>query len=98
KPVPPASRLVAQVAPSVASGLGLSVPAAGPARHPHYSRCGRLCEQSLLLICARLRTTAAYRRHARAALSRGRAALPVRDCHPRVALAMTRLWRTVTIS
>ena len=46
KPVTPASRLVAQVAPSVASGLGLSVPAAGPARHPHYSCCGRLCEQT----------------------------------------------------
>jgi hypothetical protein len=32
KPVTPASRLVAQVAPSVASGLGLRLLAAGPAR------------------------------------------------------------------
>jgi hypothetical protein len=46
KPVTPASRLVAQVAPSVASGLGLSVPAAGPARQPQYSCCGRMCEQT----------------------------------------------------
>jgi hypothetical protein len=35
KPVTPASRLVAQVAPSVASGLGLRILAAGPARDPH---------------------------------------------------------------
>jgi hypothetical protein len=42
KPPPRASRLVAQGAPSVASGLGLSVPAAGPARHPHYSCRGPL--------------------------------------------------------
>jgi hypothetical protein len=42
KPVTPASRLVAH---SAVGGirLGLSVMAAGPARVPHYSYCGRLC-------------------------------------------------------
>jgi len=47
KPVTP--RLVAHVAPSVTSGLGLRILAAGPACHPHYSCRGRLCEQSLLV-------------------------------------------------
>jgi len=42
-----ASRLVAQVAPSVASGLGLSILAAGPARVRPYSYCGRLCEHEM---------------------------------------------------
>ena len=47
KPVTPASRLVAQVAPLVASGLGLRILAAGPAHLRLYSRCGRLCEPGL---------------------------------------------------
>ena len=45
KPVTHASRLVALVAPSVASGLGLSILAAGPARDSHYSYRERLCAQ-----------------------------------------------------
>jgi hypothetical protein len=45
KPVAPASRLVARVAPSVASGLGLSILAAGPARDSHYSYRERLCDR-----------------------------------------------------
>ncbi len=44
KPVAPASRLVAHVAPSVASGLGLRILAAGPAVHRLYSYRGRLHE------------------------------------------------------
>ena len=44
KPVTPASRLVAQVAPLVAFGLGASILAAGPAVHRLYSHRGRLCE------------------------------------------------------
>jgi hypothetical protein len=47
KPVTPASRLVAQVAPSVASGLGPRILAAGPARDRLYSYRGRLCEPDL---------------------------------------------------
>jgi hypothetical protein len=43
KPVAPASRLVAQVAPSVASGLRLRILAAGPACVRLYSYCGRVC-------------------------------------------------------
>jgi hypothetical protein len=43
KPVTPASRLVAHVAPSVASGRGLRILAAGPARARLYSSCGQLC-------------------------------------------------------
>src|SRR5437667_9105557 len=43
KPVAPASRLVARVAPSVASGLRLRILAAGPARVRLYSYRGRLC-------------------------------------------------------
>src|SRR4030081_2910321 len=43
KPGAPASRLVARVAPSVALGLGLRIPAAGPARESHYSYRDRLC-------------------------------------------------------
>ena len=46
KPVTPASRLMAQVAPSVASGLGLRILAAGPARHRLYSDCGRYVDQA----------------------------------------------------
>ena len=56
KPVTPATRLVAQIAPSVASGLGLRILAAGPARVRRYSYCGRLCEtrtQSLLGLVGR---------------------------------------------
>src|SRR5207245_4237646 len=45
KPVAPASRLVARVAPSVAFGLGLRIPAAGPARVRLYSYRGRLCDR-----------------------------------------------------
>jgi len=45
KPVTHVSRLVALVAPSVASGLGLSILAAGPARDSHYSYRERLCAQ-----------------------------------------------------
>src|SRR5207248_5689709 len=44
KPVTPASRLVAHVAPSVASGLGLRILAAGPAVCRLYSYRGRLHE------------------------------------------------------
>ena len=44
KPVTLASRLVAQVAPLVAIGLGLSILAAGPAVHRLYSHRGRSCE------------------------------------------------------
>jgi hypothetical protein len=42
KPVAQASRLVAQVAPSVALGLGVRIPAAGPAHLGLYSHSGRL--------------------------------------------------------
>src|SRR5438445_7321645 len=45
KPVAPASRLVARVAPSVALGLGLRIPAAGPARVRLYSYRERLSAQ-----------------------------------------------------
>ena len=44
KPVTPASRLMAQETPLVASGLGLRILAAGPATYRQYSyrqRCGR---------------------------------------------------------
>src|ERR1700732_231609 len=44
KPVTRASRLVAQVAPLVAFGLGLRILAAGPAHVRLYSYHGRLCE------------------------------------------------------
>ena len=44
KPVIPASRLVAHVAPLVASGLGLRILAAGPAVDRLYSYRGRLHE------------------------------------------------------
>jgi hypothetical protein len=47
KPVTPASRLVAQEAPLVASGLGLRILAAGPAPVRLYSYRGRLCEPGL---------------------------------------------------
>ena len=47
KPVTRASRLVAQVAPLVAFGLGLRILAAGPARVRLYSYRGRLCEPDL---------------------------------------------------
>ena len=40
----PASRLVAQEAPLVAFGLGLRIPAAGPATYRQYSYCG-VCER-----------------------------------------------------
>ena len=46
KPVAPASRLVARVAPSVAFGLRLRILAAGPARNSHYSYRERLCDRS----------------------------------------------------
>ena len=46
KPVTPASRLVAQVAPSVASGLGPRILAAGPARSRLYSDCRRYVDQA----------------------------------------------------
>jgi hypothetical protein len=42
KPVAHASRLVAQVAPSVAFGLGVRIPAAGPAHLRLYSHSGRV--------------------------------------------------------
>jgi hypothetical protein len=44
KPVTRASRLVAQIAPSVAFGLGPRILAAGPAPIRLYSDRGRLCE------------------------------------------------------
>jgi hypothetical protein len=46
KPVTPASRLVAQITPLVAFGLGLRILAAGPAPFQLYSYCGR-CEPDL---------------------------------------------------
>jgi hypothetical protein len=46
KPVTPASRLAAQIAPSAASGLGLRILAAGPARVGPYSDCGRYVNQT----------------------------------------------------
>ena len=49
----PASRLVAHVVPSVASGLGLRILAAGPAWGPHYSCRGRLCRQTSSLNSSR---------------------------------------------
>ena len=47
KPVTPASRLEAQVAPSVAFGLGLRILAAGPARVSTLLRLQALCEPEL---------------------------------------------------
>src|SRR5260370_15329057 len=47
KPVTHTSRLVALVAPSVASELGLSILAAGPARDSHYSYRERLWRRPL---------------------------------------------------
>jgi len=44
KPVTHASRLVAHIAPSVASGLGLRILAAEPAAYRLYSDRGHLCE------------------------------------------------------
>jgi len=44
KPVTHASRLVAQIAPSVAAGLGLRILAAGPATYRLYSYRRHLCE------------------------------------------------------
>jgi hypothetical protein len=46
KPVAPASRLVAQVAPSVVLGFGLRILASEPARVRLYSDRGRLCAQT----------------------------------------------------
>jgi len=54
KPVAPASRLVAQVAPSVASGLGLRILAAGPAINRLYSYSRRLCEPDLKSLLGRI--------------------------------------------
>jgi hypothetical protein len=69
KPVTPASRLGRKVAPSVASGLGKRILAAGPARDRLYSYRGRICEPDLksLLGLVRGRGHRLIPRHPRAA-------------------------------
>jgi hypothetical protein len=52
KPVAHAPRLVAQIAPLVAFGLGMRILAAGPAHQRLYSHRRRLCDQHSKEICS----------------------------------------------
>src|SRR6266566_1259496 len=78
KPVAPASRLVARVAPSVAFGLELKIPAAGPARVRLYSYRGRLCAQPSKAIVRELSDSSA--RHSSDARPRMLSQLRSLDC------------------